>query len=140
LGFQVGFGPESPDRTNDSGVTYYYVAFGPHIETYYRSIGTLGATPHNAGTIAATVGSPVVTGVGTGWKTANRGRGDSITFGGFTGRSFPSTRDPAHAHLSLSRRGSPPYAISASSDLAAWENCIDGGGSPGPRPRVSTIC
>src|SRR4029453_15742035 len=51
--------------------------------TNYRSIGT----PPNyvTGTVSATTGSVTGTGTGTAWRTANRGRGDSITFGAFTG-------------------------------------------------------
>ncbi len=137
LGFQVGFGPEIPDRTNDAGITYYYVAFGPHNGTYYRSIGTAG--PHSAGTITATVGSPIVTGVGTGWKAANRGRGDSITFGGFTGTILSVDSDTQLTLTSPSPvGGSPGYTISRKFlTLAAWESCIDGPASScGPDPAV----
>ncbi len=141
LGFQVGFGPEPlPDRTNESGVTYHYVAFGPHApQVNYRSIGTAG--PHSAGTITATVGSTVVTGVGTGWKTANRGRGDSITFGGFTGTILSVDSETQLTLTSPSTvSGSPAYTISRKfATLTAWENCIDGGGSScGPDAPVAS--
>ncbi len=138
LGFQVGFGPESPDRTNDSGITYYYVAFGPHTETNYRSIGTNGAA-YSAGTITATVGSTVVTGVGTGWKTANRGRGDSISFGGFTG-TILSVDSETRLTLTTPSTvgGSPAYTISRKfTTLAAWEGCVDGGAC-GPDPATAS--
>ena len=46
-----------------------------------RSIGTAPnrTTGGGDGTVAATNGSPVVTGTGTSWQTWNRGRGDVIT-------------------------------------------------------------
>ena len=45
LGFQVAFGPELPeDRTNEAGITYHWIAFGPHqAQVNYRSIGTAAA-------------------------------------------------------------------------------------------------
>jgi hypothetical protein len=77
LGFQVGLGGEATDRTNENGITYFYVAFGPHpTPTNYRSIGT--APDDATGTVEATNGSVTVTGSGTSWFTANRGRGDVI--------------------------------------------------------------
>src|SRR3990172_5427418 len=141
LGFQVGFGPESPDRTNDSGITYFYIAFGPHNGTYYRSIGTRAnygtALLDGAGTtVTATVGSPVVTGVGTGWKAANRGRGDSITFGGFTGTILSVDSETQLTLTSPAAVGGSllAYAISRKFlTLATWESCVDGGAC-GPDP------
>ena len=51
------------------------------VTTNYRSIGT--AADHvNVGTVTVTAGSPTVTGVGTGWLAANRGRGDRFSVGG----------------------------------------------------------
>ena len=41
--------------------------------------GTLGPVLGNGTTVTATTGSDIVTGAGTGWLTANRGRGDAIT-------------------------------------------------------------
>jgi len=140
LGFQVSFGPEATCRTNQNLITYHWIAFGPRPPPVnYRSIGTAG--PHSAGTITATVGSPVVTGVGTGWKTANRGRGDSITFGGFTGTILSVDSETQLTLTSPSTvAGSPGYTISRKFlTLAAWENCIDGGGSScGPDPVVAS--
>ena len=43
-------------------------------QTYYRSIGV--APDYTTGTIDTTDGSPVVTGTGTGWQTANRVAGE----------------------------------------------------------------
>jgi hypothetical protein len=135
-GFQVGFGPEAlPDRTNENGVLNHWIAFGPHSpQVNYRSIGTNGAA-YSAGTITATVGSPVVTGVGTGWKTANRGRGDSMSFGGFTG-TILSVDSETQLTLTTASTvgGSPAYTISRKfTTLAAWEGCVDGGAC-GPDP------
>ncbi len=135
-GFQVG----DHFSVNGTGAntTYYWVAFGPHApQANYRSIGTAG--PHSAGTITATVGSPVVTGVGTGWTTANRGRGDSITFGGFT-ETILSVDSETQLTLTSPATvgGSPAYTISRKfMTLTEWEDCIDGGGtSCGPDPVV----
>ena len=71
-------------RVNNAGApnTYYWAAFGPHVpQVRYRSIGT-AADLTNQGTITVTAGSTSVTKVGgTGWRTANRGRGDRLSVG-----------------------------------------------------------
>ena len=135
-GFQVG----SQARVNSAGApnNYHWAAFGSHEpQVNYRAIGTGG--PHSAGTITATVGSTIVTGVGTGWKTANRGRGDSISFGAFTGTILSVDSETQLTLTSPSTvGGSLPYTISRKfMTLSAWEDCIDGGGtSCGPDPVV----
>jgi hypothetical protein len=129
LGFQAGFGPEAlPDRTNENGVTYHYIAFGPHIEANKRSIG--GAANYTAGTLAATRGSTVVTGTGTAWKTANRGRGDRLTFNSvdyMVDAVISDTRIILTTPV-LGASGSYPYTLARQfTTLQAWEDCISAG-------------
>ena len=79
-GFQVG----SNGNVNSSGEPHYYAAFGPGLPTAasanYRSIGT--AANYATGQVTVTNGSATVVGIGTQWRTANRGRGDYITITG----------------------------------------------------------
>jgi hypothetical protein len=51
------------------------------VQTNYRSIGNLANT-YAVNTVSVTQGSNVVTGTGTTWRTANRGRGDRINING----------------------------------------------------------
>jgi hypothetical protein len=124
-GFQVG----NNSDVNLTGGTYYWAAFGPRTETYYRSIGT--RANDSAGTVSVANGSTVVTGIGTTWKTWNRGRGDRIRIG---------TVDylVAWVESETQLRLATPYAGATASGLAytiarqfttlqAWENCISGG-------------
>ena len=130
LGFQVSFGPEVlPDRTNENGVTYHWIAFGPHRpQINYRSIGT--AANYGSFTVSATNGSTQVTGAGTAWKTANRGRGDRIRISGV---DYVVAAVDTETQLQLTT----PYAGATAAGLAytiarqfttlaAWETCIDG--------------
>ena len=81
-GFQVGTNVRVNSNSAPNNV-YYWAAFGPNAPTTnYRSIGP-AATLTNQGTITVTTGSTTVTkSLGTGWKAANRGRGDRFTVGG----------------------------------------------------------
>src|SRR5262249_27176858 len=79
-GFQVGLAGEVPDRTNESGIVYYWAAFGPRTEPYYPSLGV--AADYTLNTVSVTSGSTAVSGSGTAWRSANRGRGDRITING----------------------------------------------------------
>ena len=78
--------PSTPDIGADEGVA----------TTNYRSIGT--ASAYAAGSIDVTAGSPVVTGTGTAWLTANRGRGDHIAFNRGIHSPVGGFGDPDHAH------------------------------------------
>ncbi len=139
LGFQVGFGPEAaPDRANEAGVTYHWIAFGPHQpQVNYRSIGT--APAYGTGTITVTQSLADVTGVGTAWRTNNRGRGDVLTVpcpnpptctGGV---NYPIYSVGSNTSLRLAT----PYTGATSAGLTylirrqfqtlnAWEDCVDG--------------
>jgi len=75
-GFQLG--KRVPVNGNVAPDTYYWVAFGPHEpQTNLRSIGT--APAYGTSTVGVTTGSTFVSGTGTAWLTANRGRGDVLT-------------------------------------------------------------
>jgi hypothetical protein len=122
LGFQVGSGGD----VNANTITYYWAAFGPHVESYYRSIGT--AADYSTGTVAVTNGSKVVTGSGTAWTTANRGRGDRILIGGV---NYTIAAVSSQTSLLLTT----PYVGATASGLAYtiarqftllqdWEDCI----------------
>jgi hypothetical protein len=99
-----------------------------------RSIGT---APNRSialgdGTVAATNGSPMVTGTVTTWQTWNRGRGDVITI---DGTNYMVLRVDSQTQLTLATpftgaTGSgKSYVIARQfTTLAAWENCISGGG------------
>ena len=107
--------------------------------TNYRSIGDT-TTPYSTGSITAAAGSAVVTGTGTAWKTANRGRGDSIDIGG-TFYTVLSVNSETQLTLTTTAANySGGYSINRKfATLADWEECIDGGGSPcGPDPAVAS--
>jgi hypothetical protein len=129
LGFQAGFGPEVlPDRTNENGVTYHYIAFGPHIEPYNRSIGA--AANYSTGTATFTRGSVVVTGTGTAWRAANRGRGDRITTLGNDYMVEAVVNDTRLLLTTpfLGTSGSSAYTLARQfTTLQAWEDCISAG-------------
>ena len=95
------------------------------VKINYRSIGT--AANYTTGTLSTTSGSATVTGVGTAWKTSNRGRGDRITIGA---NSYVILRVDTDTQLTLA---SPAVATVAGSaytiarqftTLQAWEDCI----------------
>jgi len=99
----------------------------------YRSIGT--AVNDTAGSVTATTGSAVVTGLGTLWQTNNRGRGDRITI---DGTDYTILRVISNTQLQLTSvfigvTGSgKAYTVARKfTTLAAWENCIDGPGGAG---------
>jgi hypothetical protein len=111
------------------------------VPTNYRSIGDT-TTPYSTGSVTAVNGSPIVLGTGTAWRTANRGRGDSISFGGFTGTILSVDSETQLTLVSASTVGGsfPVYSINRKfADLASWEDCIDGGSSPcGPDPVIAS--
>ncbi len=95
----------------------------------YRSIG--GPPDYTTGTIDTTDGSPVVTGPGTGWQTANRGRGDRIDI---NGTDYAILSVDSNMQLTLTTPVSGNFSgishtISRQFDtLQEWETCISGGG------------
>jgi alpha-tubulin suppressor-like RCC1 family protein len=96
--------------------------------TNYRSIGT--ALDYTTGTITATDGSDTVTGAGTSWRAANRGRGDRI---GINGTDYTIQWVSSDTELTLttpvSGNYTGAYTISRQfTTLQAWENCISGAG------------
>ncbi len=122
------------DITGGLGVADHqilYAAFGPTVQTNYRSIGTApNRTSPGDGTVTATRGSRVVTGAGTLWKTWNRGRGDRILIDG-TDYVVRGVADETTLILDWPFGGDTgagkAYTISRQfSTLAAWEDCIDG--------------
>ncbi len=151
-GFQVG----THCRVNGDGtcnapvpVAYYWMAFGPHVPRInYRSIGAAANLAGPAGDgIVVTAGSTNVTKTsGTGWKTANRGRGDALTVGAnsYVIRSVDSENQltlasPAVANYSGAytiarqfRGGGVSYTA-----LVNWEDCVDGGPCPAVAPVTS---
>lgn len=145
-GFQVG--GHARVNSNTAPNNYYWAAFGPHTpQTNYRSIGTAAAhgTAVAAGsgtTVNVTNGSTAVSGTGTTWQTANRGRGDVITIPcpdpptctggvhytvGWVGSETSLQLTQGYAGATASGL---TYLIRRQfSTLAAWEDCIDGGGT-----------
>ena len=136
-GFQVG----SHARVNSAGAPdniYYWAAFGPHAPaTNYRSIGTAGS--YGTGTIDVTNGSANVSGSGTAWQTANRGRGDVITIPctnpptctGGTHYTILGVLGEATLKLTEGYGGATASGVSylirrQFATLADWETCIDG--------------
>ena len=113
------------------------------IPTNYRSIGT--APNDSTGSVNTTNTSQVVAGVGTSWRTINRGRGDVISI---CDQAFPTcTTSTNYTVLAVGSDTqltlTTPYAGSTGNHgytirrqfttLTAWEDCIDGqGGSPPP--------
>ena len=105
--------------------------------TIYRSIGT--ALDYMSGTINTTDSSPVVTGIGTAWRAANRGRGDVITFPCpdpptcTGGTNYTIFRVDSETQLTLttpvSGNFSGSYNIARQfNKLQEWEDCISGAG------------
>ncbi len=101
----------------------------PTVTTHYRSIGT-NATPYTAGTVTATNGSVVVTGSGTGWQTANRGRGDRIRIDGIDFTVFfvnSQTQITLTTPFTGATGSGKAYVIARQFNaLGTWEDCIDG--------------
>ena len=108
----------------------------------YRSIGTAAA--YTTGTISVTNGSASVTGSGTTWRTANRGRGDVITIPcpdpptctGGVAQSVLATDSETQLRLASPFAGTTgagtTYSITrAFGTPQAWESCVSGGGCPG---------
>ena len=104
--------------------------------TNYRSIGP--AVDYTVGTIDATDGSALITGTGTSWQTANRGRGDAITFPcpdpptctGGTDYAILSVDSETQLTLTAPVSGNftGTYNIARQFDaLQEWEDCISAG-------------
>ena len=115
----------------DSGIDRVYCSFETQAmaqgaPTYFRSIGT-AANYQNVGTITVTLGSATVTGSGTTWKTANRGRGDRLTVGA---NSYVIARVDSNTELTLTAPAvagatTGTYTIARQfTTLQAWEDCI----------------
>lgn len=106
-----------------------------------RSIGTAG--PYSAGSVSATNGSAIVDGVGTLWRTNNRGRGDRLTIpcpdpptctGGvdYTILGVDSETRLRLTSPFQAATSSYTYTIRRKFNLVqSWENCISGGACPG---------
>ena len=107
----------------------------PTPQSYLRSIGTRleygTAGPEGTGTtVTATNGNKVVTGSGTAWLTANRGRGDRIQIDGV---DYTILSVDAENVLTLTTPfvgavgAGKPYTISRQfTTLQTWEDCISG--------------
>ncbi|MGD8898335.1 MAG: right-handed parallel beta-helix repeat-containing protein, partial [Acidobacteriota bacterium] len=100
------------------------------VATYYRSIGTAPDVV-NSGTITVTAGSATVTKVGgVGWQAQNRGRGDVLIVNGTDQYMILGvTSNDALTLASLPTTGyvGTTYTIARQfTNLADWENCIDG--------------
>ena len=125
-GFQVGYGANvNAGPAHD----HMWAAFGGTVN--YRSIGT--APDYTAGSLSATAGSPLVTGSGTAWVTANRGRGDRMLIDG-TNYTILGVDSQAQLRLTTAFVGGTgsgkAYTISRQyTTLQAWENCISFGGA-----------
>jgi hypothetical protein len=129
-GFQIGQG----GNVNNPGNPHYWIAFGPGSAlpppTYYRSIG--GAVDLvNQGTITLTAGSTTVTKTGgTGWLSANRGRGDRLSVNGTTDYVVAAVSSDDQLVLTspavASYTGSTYTIARQFLTLAAWEDCVDG--------------
>jgi hypothetical protein len=141
---QTGYNNQDCPSTSTCGVAANrFVVEGTEeaVPTNYRSIGDT-TTPYSTGSVTAVNGSPTVMGTGTAWRTANRGRGDTISFGGFTGTILSVDAEDQLTLVSPSTVGGsfPVYSINRKfADLASWEDCIDGGSSPcGPDPVLAS--
>jgi hypothetical protein len=94
----------------------------------YRSIGTAG--PHVAGSISVARGAYTVHGTVTGWKTANRGRGDRFTVGGvdYTVASVDSeTRLTLREPFEGATISGTSYTVARQYRvLQTWSDCVTG--------------
>jgi hypothetical protein len=120
-GFQIGFGANINAGPTHS---YLWAAFGGTVN--YRSIGS--APDYTAGTVEGVPGSPVVTGTGTQWISANRGRGDRILI---DGTNYTILAVDSQTQLRLTRAyvgtagAGKAHTISRQyTTLQAWENCV----------------
>jgi len=97
-----------------------------------RSIGTAG--PYVAGSVNATLGSATVDGVGTLWRTNNRGRGDRVTINAV---DYTILSVDSETRLTLTSPFTSPtnnyaYTIARKfNSVQSWENCISGGACAG---------
>ena len=125
-GFEVG----TYSSVNESAVPYFYVAFGKLPN--YRSIGTAPDLT-NQGTITVTAGSTSVTKAGgTGWKAANRGRGDRLTVGTDHYVIAGVSSDDALTLVSPAVAGytGGTYTIARQfTTLQGWEDCVSRSGA-----------
>ena len=125
-------------NNQDDPSTFYSV--GPELSgadcvINYRSIGT--APDYTVGTVNATNGSALVTGTGTAWRTANRGRGDWIIIdgGNYTISSVDSELQLTLTAPFTGTTGSYPTDIRRHfTTLQQWEDCISFAGCPGGYP------
>ena len=99
----------------------------------YRSIGT--AANYTSGTLSATNGSVLVTGSGTSWRTANRGRGDGITIDAV---DYTVLTVESETQIRLTSPFTGVTAAGKTYTIArkfatpqTWENCVSGGACPG---------
>ncbi len=108
-----------------------FLAAGPSgaQTTHYRSIGS--ALDYTTGTLTAVNGETYVVGLlDVQWRTANRGRGDSIDIGG-TPYTILSVDAENELTLTAPYTGATtftaPYTISRKfQKLKGWEDCIQG--------------
>jgi Peptidase family C25/Right handed beta helix region len=110
-------------------IGWFVVSF---VRTNYRSIGTVANYAVN--TVSVTQGSNVVFGNGTAFRAANRGRGDRIHINGVNYTVYsvdsPTQLRLTDPYLGATNAASPYFISRQFGTLAAWETCIDGGGSP----------
>ena len=138
--FHVSLEKHKPAGANDivycwytSGPSYDRISCGREANamtqsprTYFRSIGT-AASYQNVGTITVTASSAIVTGSGTAWLTANRGRGDRLTVGS---DNYVIFRVDSNTKLTLTAPAATTvttgtYTIARQfGTLQEWENCI----------------
>ena len=110
-------------------------AAGVPLATYtvnLRSIGT--AADYVTGTVNATLGSVIVDGVGTLWRTNNRGRGDRITINAVDYTILAVESETRLRLTSPFTSATSSYAYTIARKFAtpqAWENCVSGGACPG---------
>ncbi len=119
-------------------IGWFVVSF---VQTNFRSIGNLANT-YAVNTVSVTQGSNVVTGAGTAWMTANRGRGDRIRINGV---DYVIYSVDSETKLRLtnpyagSTNGSRAYTIFRQfGTLGTWEDCVDGGTACGAFPALPT--
>jgi hypothetical protein len=149
---RVEAGPRSADwiAAQHLSMTDAFASFSAEVgRCNLRSIGTAG--PYGSFSVAVTNGSRLVTGAGTAWQVANRGRGDRININGVDYVVYRVVSDTQLLLASVYRGGDAPnhpYTIarqfrgagSAWQALVDWEDCIDGSGNGGtcaPFPEVT---
>ncbi len=116
-------------KIENTAMDLYLMGYSLDPKTSYGSIGT--APNYTTGLVSATNGSAIVTGAGTSWLSANRGRGDRIQIDAtnYTVLSVDSETQLTLTGPFLGVSGSSkPYTLSRQyASLPAWEDCIDGG-------------